>query len=462
MAARGEGGVVEAKAVPSPSQGSWGSAFLLLLLQPPPPPPVPPPPPPAPLTTEEAAAMLATTAAQAPSSGGRTVEEGTGLAEHLGFFRVLASSEFASRRELGKLRWGDAHRGRSPSKTLGGRGRRRAHLLAAPKAHGLAKPPQGRAGPLQSATSAPRVCVAGGPRLVPLRRRGRGRGEPARGRALLSSPPPRSMPARQKEEEEKKKRAAAGRVDAVAALLLRERTAAASAASATGSLGRPPPAAALLPRMFSGVGCFWVLLSSCLVAVCSFSFLSPAWIVKDRGGARRVVVAAAALGSSEGGGEVSFGLLWHCSESLRRILHDCYAVGGLGRFGEIPSGSWQTSAVLCSGGCALLAFSSLLAVIVIFLPSGPCERRVCTLAGYIQTAAVFIMGFGLLVYPFGLGSAAVRRHCENSSIYYAGECQIGWGYMLAIVGVMLSVFLPFFAKYAPKEQASPTPIPSIL
>ncbi|XP_053130737.1 LHFPL tetraspan subfamily member 7 protein [Hemicordylus capensis] len=225
--------------------------------------------------------------------------------------------------------------------------------------------------------------------------------------------------------------------------------------------------------MFSGVGCFWALLSSCLVAVCSFSFLAPAWIVRQHPGTAAAAArhwppaaaaAAAALEEQEdaGGGEVSFGLLWHCSEPLQQRLYDCYTFGGLGRFSEIPSGSWQTSAVLCSGGCALLAFSSLLAVIVIFLPSGQCERRVCTLAGYIQTAAVFIMGFGLLVYPFGLGSAAVRRHCENASIYYAGDCQIGWGFMLAIVGVMLSVFLPFFAKYAPKEHASPTPIPTIL
>lgn len=47
----------------------------------------------------------------------------------------------------------------------------------------------------------------------------------------------------------------------------------------------------------------------------------------------------------------------------------------------------QTSAVLCSGGCALLAVSSLLAIITIFLPSGGCERRICTLAGYMQMAA---------------------------------------------------------------------------
>nr|XP_056721392.1 LHFPL tetraspan subfamily member 7 protein [Euleptes europaea] len=206
--------------------------------------------------------------------------------------------------------------------------------------------------------------------------------------------------------------------------------------------------------MVGCVGCFWALLSWCLLAVCSLGFLSPAWVVRERG-ARRGLAPAAADG--EGG----FGLLGHCPEPRRRA-RDCGALGGLARFGDIPSASWQTSAVLCSGGCALLAFSSLLAVIVIFLPSGPCERRVCTLASYIQTAAVFIMGSGLLVYPFGLGSAAVRRHCENSSLYYAGDCQIGWGYMLAIVGVMLSVFLPFFAKYAPKEHASPTPIPTIL
>ncbi|TNN82751.1 hypothetical protein EYF80_006992 [Liparis tanakae] len=38
-------------------------------------------------------------------------------------------------------------------------------------------------------------------------------------------------------------------------------------------------------------------------------------------------------------------------------------------------------------GCALLAVSSLLAIITIFLPGGGCERRICTLAGYMQMAS---------------------------------------------------------------------------
>lgn len=78
------------------------------------------------------------------------------------------------------------------------------------------------------------------------------------------------------------------------------------------------------------------------------------------------------------------------------------------------------------------------------------------------SSLVVIMASGLLVYPFGLNSSLVKSFCGDSDIYYSGECQIGWGYMLAIVGVMLTLFLPFFAKYAPKEQLSPTPLPTLL
>ncbi|GAA6107523.1 transmembrane protein 211 [Tachysurus ichikawai] len=81
--------------------------------------------------------------------------------------------------------------------------------------------------------------------------------------------------------------------------------------------------------MFSCVGCFWLLLTAALVALCSFSFISPAWIVKEQHHGRS-------------GHSVSFGLLWHCSESLDH-MYTCYAFGGIGRFAEIPSSSWQAN-----------------------------------------------------------------------------------------------------------------------
>ncbi|XP_074046639.1 LHFPL tetraspan subfamily member 7 protein-like [Macrotis lagotis] len=199
-----------------------------------------------------------------------------------------------------------------------------------------------------------------------------------------------------------------------------------------------------------GVGGFWALLSCGLALLCALGLLSPAWIV-----------APAPRGPPPGPPPPPLGLLGPC---LAPGPHACapFALGGLRAFRAIPASAWQTSTVLCLGGCLLLILSSLLAVISVFLPSGYFERRVCALAGYMQMAAVFIMASGLLVYPLGLNSAPVKDSCENAGVYNAGSCQIGWGYTLAIVGVMLSGFLPFFAKYAPKEHILPTPMPSIL
>lgn len=105
------------------------------------------------------------------------------------------------------------------------------------------------------------------------------------------------------------------------------------------SPGFPPHAAS----MFSCVGCFWVLLSSALVAVCSFSFISPAWIVKDQLRNHHQHQHHSHHNNHHhhsNKDSVSFGLLWHCSESMDH-MYRCYTFSGLGKFSEIPSSSWQ-------------------------------------------------------------------------------------------------------------------------
>lgn len=102
-------------------------------------------------------------------------------------------------------------------------------------------------------------------------------------------------------------------------------------------LGLSPGFLPQAATMFSCVGCFWVLLSSALVAVCSFSFISPAWIVKDQ---LRNSHHHHNNNNNNNKDSVSFGLLWHCSESLDH-MYRCYTFGGLGKFAEIPSSSWQ-------------------------------------------------------------------------------------------------------------------------
>jgi hypothetical protein len=58
-----------------------------------------------------------------------------------------------------------------------------------------------------------------------------------------------------------------------------------------------------------------------------------------------------------------------------------------------------------------------------------------------------IMVAGLVIFPLGLDSMFVQLYCRGSSIYDAGTCQIGWGYMLAIMGTALSIFCPFLSHY---------------
>ncbi|XP_061417801.1 LHFPL tetraspan subfamily member 7 protein-like [Lethenteron reissneri] len=233
--------------------------------------------------------------------------------------------------------------------------------------------------------------------------------------------------------------------------------------------------------MLTCVACFWCLLSLALLAACSLGLVSPAWLART--------AASAASGGGSGGvagvggaGMVSLGLFGYCgggptpgsvplggpaggggSGPGQVATHACSTYGGRGRFGDIPSAAWQVSVVLCGGGCSLLAVSSLLAVLCLVLPEGEGERRACTLAGCAQSAAVIIMGAGLLVFPLGLGSPFARQQCGDSAPFWAGDCQLAWGYTLAIVGVLLAAFLPYFARYVPRDPSPyPTPIPTSL
>ena len=54
---------------------------------------------------------------------------------------------------------------------------------------------------------------------------------------------------------------------------------------------------------------------------------------------------------------------------------------------------------------------------------------------------------GLTLFPLGLRSSLVRQHCGRTRLYDAGYCQVGWAYMLAIIGTALAMFSPFLAQY---------------
>ncbi len=54
---------------------------------------------------------------------------------------------------------------------------------------------------------------------------------------------------------------------------------------------------------------------------------------------------------------------------------------------------------------------------------------------------------GLTILPLGLRSPLVRQYCGRTRLYDAAYCQVGWAYMLAIIGTALAMFSPFLAQY---------------
>lgn len=53
------------------------------------------------------------------------------------------------------------------------------------------------------------------------------------------------------------------------------------------------------------------------------------------------------------------------------------------------------------------------------------------------------------MFPLGLDSELARDVCGlDARMFAADQCQVAWGYVTAIMGVLLTVFCPILAKYS--------------
>ncbi|XP_069476505.1 LHFPL tetraspan subfamily member 7 protein [Ambystoma mexicanum] len=176
--------------------------------------------------------------------------------------------------------------------------------------------------------------------------------------------------------------------------------------------------------MVSFMGLVWLILSLGLACIYGLSLTSAAWFISKT---------------------VSFGIFVHCHGVTNALCNQTCTV--YRRLDDIPDVSWQIAAVLLFGGWLMLIFGAVLILSWTFIPEGLCQRRVCTPARYAQTAAVFATILGLLIFPFSLDSPFALEACGSSWIYNSGNCQLGWGFMMAIISVMLSCLLPIIGRY---------------
>ncbi|KAM5200495.1 LHFPL tetraspan subfamily member 7 protein [Hipposideros larvatus] len=168
--------------------------------------------------------------------------------------------------------------------------------------------------------------------------------------------------------------------------------------------------------MVGSVGAAVELSVTCISAL---SLISPAWFQAPT---------------------FSFGILTYCSWPQSDSWNQ--SCGTFRSLNDIPDFAWKVSAALLLGGCLLLAFNAILFLSWALSPKKLCPRRGSGKMLGVQAAAATTTTVGLLVFPISLASPFAKEACGTSSVYHRGQCQLGWGYVTAILSVVLASLLP--------------------
>ncbi|GAB5579264.1 T-complex protein 11-like protein 1 isoform X1 [Prionailurus iriomotensis] len=186
-------------------------------------------------------------------------------------------------------------------------------------------------------------------------------------------------------------------------------------------------------------GSVWASLGLSLACISALSLSSPVWFQTPT---------------------FSFGVLTYCSWPQGNGWNQ--SCGTFRSLDDIPDFAWKVSAAILLGGWLLSAFSAVLLLSWALAPKGLCLRRgsgpmpgvqaaaglapllcsniTASVRSSVTLATATIVG--LLVFPISLDSPFAKEACGTSSVYYSGQCQLGWGYVTAIFSAVLASFLP--------------------
>ncbi|KAM9622726.1 LOW QUALITY PROTEIN: LHFPL tetraspan subfamily member 7 protein [Trichechus inunguis] len=166
------------------------------------------------------------------------------------------------------------------------------------------------------------------------------------------------------------------------------------------------------------VGGVWAALGLSLTCVWALSLISPAWFQTPT---------------------FSFSVFTYCSWSQGDSWNQSCRI--FRSLADIPDIAWKVSAAMLLGGWILLAFNSIVLLSWALFPKWLSSRKGSGPAPGLQAAAATATAVGLLVFPISLVPPLAKEACGTSSMYRSGHCQLGWGYVTAILNAVLASLL---------------------
>jgi len=184
----------------------------------------------------------------------------------------------------------------------------------------------------------------------------------------------------------------------------------------------------------------WLIVSILFTIGVIFSYVAPVWFENKEAQSLNGNMTL----------KVSFGPLRYCSKNqLENVVVECKFYSNLM---NIPSTTWILCDVVYALGCSLLVIALCCSLFGCCLKEKTWER-VRLSAAYLQLFGVVFVSLALLFFPLGLSSSFVHKVCgSGAAMFKSGNCQIAWGYVLAIMSTALLIFTPILARYSIEKE----------
>ncbi|KAK6177146.1 hypothetical protein SNE40_015307 [Patella caerulea] len=185
-------------------------------------------------------------------------------------------------------------------------------------------------------------------------------------------------------------------------------------------------------REYRAVAVLWGLLSIIWCILNLVAFVQPQWIGDSP--------------TSPGYGHL--GVYQHCFPDTGRGIYTCS--GSFVDFKSILNDSFRASTFFV-GVSALLMLIVVAALLLFF-----CFRKtyVFVFCGILQLVSAVFMFLACVIFPNGWSHSEVRTICgSDANEYRLGECQVRWGYILAILGIFDALVLGVLAFFLATKRA---------
>ncbi|XP_074661429.1 LHFPL tetraspan subfamily member 2a protein-like [Tubulanus polymorphus] len=204
----------------------------------------------------------------------------------------------------------------------------------------------------------------------------------------------------------------------------------------------------------------WTLLTLVSTLVIVASVITPQWLIGQarRENVRYGTTSPTETGDDDGVFRPTLGIYNRCT---RLHMFNDYSTKNCAPYvtkftmtdDEFPH-VWKAVLILFCLSGLMLTFTVITAIVSLCFRS-MCKKDIFTLTGLLQSLSGLLLILALVLYPAGWGSMRVQRVCGlESSLYYMGNCDLGWAFYSCIGGTVLVIICAMLSIQASAATSS--------